>query len=51
MSGNDEYAAIRMQDMQTVGNPNAPQPRMPRDLDNSYLSSIFPVLLCQLMVC
>ena len=44
MSGNvDEYAAIRMQDMQTqVGNPNAPQPRMPRDLDNSYLKLNLP---------
>jgi len=44
MSGNvDEYASIRMQDMQTqVGNPNAPQPRMPRDLDNSYLKLNLP---------
>ena len=44
MAGNtDEYAPIRMQDMQTqVGNPNAPQPRMPRDLDNSYLKLNLP---------
>ena len=44
MSGNvDEYAPIRMQDMQTqVGNPNAPKPRMPRDLDNSYLKLNLP---------
>ena len=39
----DEYAALRAQDMETqVGNPNAPQPRMPRDLDNAYLKLNLP---------
>ena len=44
MSGNvDEYAAIRMQDMEAkVGDPRAPQPRMPRDLDNAYLKLNLP---------
>lgn len=44
MSGNvDEYAPIRMQAAEAgVGNPNAPQPPMPRDLDASYLKLNLP---------
>ena len=44
MSGNvDEYAPIRMQDTEAgVGNPNVPQPPMPRDLDASYLKLNLP---------
>jgi hypothetical protein len=43
-SGNtDEYAALRMMNQAPlVGNPNAPQPRMPQDLDASYLKLNLP---------
>lgn len=43
-SGNiDEYAAIRMMNgAPAVGNPNAPQPRMPQDLDAAYLKLNLP---------
>lgn len=43
-SGNmDEYAAIRgMNGGLEVGDPNAPQPRMPQDLDASYLKLNLP---------
>jgi len=42
-SGNvDEYAAIRASAPPVVGNPNAPQPRMPSDLDASYLKLNLP---------
>ena len=43
-SGNtDEYAALRMTNQAPlVGNPNAPQPRMPQDLDASYLKLNLP---------
>ena len=43
-SGNmDEYAAIRaVNGGPQVGNPNAPQPRMPQDLDASYLKLNLP---------
>ena len=42
-SGNiDEYAAIRAASAPVVGNPNAPQPRMPQDLDASYLKLNLP---------
>lgn len=43
-SGNiDEYYAIRnMNGGVEVGNPNAPQPPMPRDLDASYLKLNLP---------
>lgn len=43
-SGNiDQYGAIRAQAAQAqVGNPNAPQPRMPQDLDASYLKLNLP---------
>ena len=43
-SGNtDEYAALRMMNQgPVVGNPNAPQPRMPQDLDASYLKLNLP---------
>jgi hypothetical protein len=43
-SGNiDEYFAIRTPaDAPVVGNPNAPQPLMPRDLDASYLKLNLP---------
>lgn len=43
-SGNiDEYAAIRATDGQAqVGDPNAPQPRMPQDLDAAYLKLNLP---------
>ena len=43
-SGNiDEYGAIRAQAAQAqVGDPNAPQPRMPQDLDASYLKLNLP---------
>lgn len=39
----DEYAAIRARGLAPqVGNPNAPQPRMPSDLDASYLKLNLP---------
>ena len=39
----DEYGAIRAQAAQAqVGDPNAPQPRMPQDLDASYLKLNLP---------
>ena len=43
-SGNtDEYAALRMTNQAPlVGNPNAPPPRMPQDLDASYLKLNLP---------
>jgi hypothetical protein len=43
-SGNiDEYGAIRAQAAQAqVGDPRAPQPRMPQDLDASYLKLNLP---------
>ena len=43
-SGNiDEYYAIRAANGgPQVGNPNAPQPRMPQDLDASYLKLNLP---------
>lgn len=42
-SGNtDEYAAIRAASAPVVGNPNAPQPRMPSDLDAAYLKLNLP---------
>jgi hypothetical protein len=43
-SGNtDEYARIRMMGGgPVVGDPNAPQPRMPQDLDASYLKLNLP---------
>lgn len=43
-SGNiDEYASIRMMNgAPAVGNPNAPQPRMPQDLDAAYLKLNLP---------
>jgi hypothetical protein len=43
-SGNmDEYAAIRaMNGGPVVGDPNAPQPRMPQDLDAAYLKLNLP---------
>ncbi len=43
-SGNiDEYAAIRMpMGAPVVGDPNAPQPPMPRDLDAAYLKLNLP---------
>lgn len=43
-SGNmDEYAAIRAANGgPTIGDPNAPQPRMPQDLDASYLKLNLP---------
>lgn len=42
-SGNmDEYAVIRASAAPVVGNPNAPQPRMPQDLDASYLKLNLP---------
>lgn len=42
-SGNiDEYAAIRAVSAPVVGNPNAPQPSMPADLDAAYLKLNLP---------
>ena len=43
-SGNvDEYAALRMMGgAPAVGNPNAPQPPMPQDLDAAYLKLNLP---------
>jgi hypothetical protein len=43
-SGNiDQYAAIRMMNGgPVVGDPNAPQPRMPQDLDAAYLKLNLP---------
>ena len=43
-SGNiDQYAAIRMANGgPELGNPNAPQPRMPQDLDAAYLKLNLP---------
>lgn len=43
-SGNiDEYASIRALGLAPqVGNPNAPQPQMPQDLDASYLKLNLP---------
>lgn len=42
-SGNiDEYAAIRVATAPVIGNPNAPQPPMPRDLDSAYLKLNLP---------
>lgn len=42
-SGNiDEYAAIRSTAAPVVGNPNAPQPMMPADLDAAYLKLNLP---------
>lgn len=42
-SGNiDEYAAIRAASAPQIGNPNAPQPRMPQDLDAAYLKLNLP---------
>lgn len=42
-SGNiDEYAALRAASVPQVGNPNAPQPRMPQDLDAAYLKLNLP---------
>jgi len=43
-SGNvDQYAAIRMMNGGVqVGNPNAPQPPMPQDLDASYMKLNLP---------
>ncbi len=43
-SGNmDEYAAIRSANGgPVVGDPNAPQPRMPQDLDAAYLKLNLP---------
>ena len=43
-SGNiDEYAAIRAANGGVqIGDPNAPQPRMPQDLDGSYLKLNLP---------
>lgn len=39
----DEYAAIRARSVAPqVGNPNAPQPLMPSDLDASYLKLNLP---------
>ena len=39
----DEYAAIRARSIPPqVGNPNAPQPPMPSDLDASYLKLNLP---------
>lgn len=42
-SGNvDEYAAIRAASAPVIGNPNAPQPPMPSDLDAAYLKLNLP---------
>jgi hypothetical protein len=42
-SGNvDEYVAIRAAAAPVIGNPNAPQPPMPRDLDTAYLKLNLP---------
>jgi hypothetical protein len=43
-SGNiDQYAALRAMSIQPqVGNPNAPQPTMPQDLDAAYLKLNLP---------
>lgn len=42
-SGNiDEYAALRAASAPQVGNPNAPQPQMPQDLDAAYLKLNLP---------
>jgi hypothetical protein len=38
----DEYAPIRAADAPVVGQANAPQPRMPRDLDSGYLKLNLP---------
>lgn len=39
----DEYAAIRARGIgPKIGNPNAPQPPMPSDLDSSYLKLNLP---------
>ena len=39
----DQYAAIRMSNGgPAIGDPNAPQPRMPQDLDASYLKLNLP---------
>jgi hypothetical protein len=42
-SGNvDEYAVIRAASAPVIGNPNAPQPPMPQDLDTAYLKLNLP---------
>lgn len=42
-SGNiDEYAMMRAAEAPLIGNPRAPQPRLPRDLDASYLKLNLP---------
>ena len=38
----DQYAGIRANTAPAIGNPNAPQPRMPQDLDSSYLKLNLP---------
>ena len=43
MAGNtDEYARIRAASAPLIGDPNALQPRMPQDLDASYLKLNLP---------
>jgi hypothetical protein len=38
----DEYAAIRAATAPVIGDPNAPQPKMPQDLDSAYLKLNLP---------